>query len=115
MHPSEPSHPYQVAHELLESALRLYFEHKAYSAALHLAGAVEELLGKLLREKDGTPHLDDLQRIMMEAWNKLASESVETWAKGPLVNSICPFVPSSRSIRKPTSAYLQLAIYMCRW
>ena len=64
MHESERPYPYQVAHEFLESALHLYFERKAYSAALHLAGAAEEVLGKLLREQDGTPYLDFLQRIM---------------------------------------------------
>ena len=34
-----------VADELLEQALRLYYEGTSYFAALHLAGAAEELLG----------------------------------------------------------------------
>ena len=76
---SAPSDPYQVPHELLESAALLYFDHRAYSAALHLAGAAEELLGKLLRERDGTSWLDSIQQICMDAWNTMTSERpVET-------------------------------------
>lgn len=41
---------------------------------LGTAAATEELLGKLLREKDGTPYLNFLQRIMMEIWNKFAKK-----------------------------------------
>jgi hypothetical protein len=79
MHESKPSDSNQVALEFLESALHLYFQSNAYSAALHLASAAEELLGKLLREQQRVPYLDFLQQIMMEAWNKLASEKcIET-------------------------------------
>jgi hypothetical protein len=74
MHQSKPSSPFTVPHEFLESALHLYFNRKAYSAALHLAGAAEELLGKLLREEGGTPYLDFIQQLFMDAWNKLVSE-----------------------------------------
>lgn len=35
----------RVASELLEEALRLYFDGKSYFAALHLAGGAEEILG----------------------------------------------------------------------
>jgi hypothetical protein len=99
MHESERPHPYQVAHEFLESALHLYFERKAYSAALHLAGAAEELLGKLLREQDGTPYLDFLQRIMMDAWSELTSErSVQTTDGKPMSpTSIATFLNSARN------------------
>ena len=94
----EPSHPFQVAHELLESALRLYFEGNANFAALHLAAAAEELLGKLLREKDGTPYLNFLQRIMMEAWNKLAKEGFQTIDGEPIsARSIAAFMNSAKN------------------
>jgi hypothetical protein len=99
MHEPERLRPYQAAHEFLESALHLYFERKAYSAALHLAGAAEELLGKLLRERDGTPYLDFLQRIMMDAWHELTSErSVQTTDGRPMSpKSIATFVNGARN------------------
>lgn len=40
----------KIASELLEQALRLYYEGGADFAALHLAGAAEELLGNQLDE-----------------------------------------------------------------
>lgn len=74
MHHSVTPSSLKIQSEFLESALRLYFEHQAYSAALHLAGAAEELMGKLLREHGGMPYLDHLQQIFMDAWNEMISE-----------------------------------------
>ena len=42
-----------VATELLDQALRLYYEGDSDFAALHLAGAAEELLGKHVEAKGG--------------------------------------------------------------
>jgi hypothetical protein len=74
MRPSVASKPLTVPHEFLESALSLYFEHKAYSSALHLAGAAEELLGKLLREKGVASYIDSIPELFMDAWDKVVSE-----------------------------------------
>lgn len=41
-----------VAKELLDQALRLYYEGEAYFAALHLAGAAQEIFGKTLTSLD---------------------------------------------------------------
>jgi hypothetical protein len=79
MHESASSGSFTVPHEFLESALHLYFERKAYSSALHLAGAAEELLGKLLRERDITPFLDSIQQLFMDVWDEMVSVlAVET-------------------------------------
>jgi hypothetical protein len=54
--PAIPKHA--VATELLDRALRLYFEGDSYFAALHLAGAAEEVLAVYIRglkEDDGEP------------------------------------------------------------
>lgn len=40
-----------VARELLDEALHLYTEEKAYFASLHLAGAAEEILGQYVEEQ----------------------------------------------------------------
>ena len=75
MRPSVALKSLTVPHEFLESALSLYFEHKAYSSALHLAGAAEELLGKLLRENGVESWLDSIQQLCMDAWDKVVSEA----------------------------------------
>jgi hypothetical protein len=65
--------PLSVAYELFESALRLYFEGNSYFASLHLAGAAEELFGKLLRQRGWTPYLDCYQGLLMEAWHEMVT------------------------------------------
>lgn len=50
-----------VASELLDRALRLYYEGGSDFAALHLAGAAEELLGKHIEAKGGKSSFASLQ------------------------------------------------------
>ena len=64
----------RTACELLDSALRLYFQGNANVAALHLAGAAEELFGRHLRERGYAPFIDQLQTVMMDAWKALVEE-----------------------------------------
>jgi hypothetical protein len=40
-----------IAREMLETALKLYFEGKDYFSVIQLAGASEEIFGKYLKEK----------------------------------------------------------------
>jgi hypothetical protein len=49
-----------VACELLEVALRLFFEEKEYFAVINLAGAAEELLGAHLKAKGDATSLEEL-------------------------------------------------------
>lgn len=50
---SQPATKLQVAIELLDTALELYFRGDSYFAALHLAGATDELLGKYAEKHGG--------------------------------------------------------------
>lgn len=54
---SQPATKLQVAIELLDTALELYFRGDSYFAALHLAGATDELLGKYTEKHRGQPSL----------------------------------------------------------
>lgn len=76
MSSTAPRDQFKAVCELLDSALRLYFEGEADFAALHLSGAAEELLGNLLRARDCTPVLDNLQDVMMKAWTLLSTDDL---------------------------------------
>ena len=64
--------PFRVAVAQLEAALRLYFaqngasERDGYYAVITLAGASEEILGRMLKERDGHNSLDSLRRACSE-------------------------------------------------
>jgi DNA-binding MurR/RpiR family transcriptional regulator len=77
-----------TACELLDSALRLYFEGNANFSVLHLAGAAEELLGKHLRERGFAPFIDQLQTVMMGAWNTLVQEDPSAAERSTLTPAI---------------------------
>jgi hypothetical protein len=106
MPPSVASNSFTVPHEFLESALTLYFEHKAYSSALHLAGAAEELLGKLLREKGVAPWLDSIQQLCMDAWDKVVSKGPVSTIDGARMSlkSIAADLNSARNHVKHSTA-----------
>jgi hypothetical protein len=74
--------------ELLDSALRLYFEGRADFAVLHLAGAAEELLGKHLREIGLAPFVDQLQTVMMGAWKTLVEKEPSAAQRSTLTPAI---------------------------
>ena len=50
-----------IATELLDRALRLYYERDSYFAALHLAGAAQELLGAHVRTHGGISSFQSLK------------------------------------------------------
>lgn len=49
-----------IAKEQLETALRLYFEQRDFYSVITLAGAAEEILGKMLNHNGGKHLLDSL-------------------------------------------------------
>jgi hypothetical protein len=49
-----------IAKELLEVALFLYYEKEQYYASLHLAGASEEILGAYVKAKGGEPVFESI-------------------------------------------------------
>ncbi|EHR70720.1 hypothetical protein BurJ1DRAFT_1866 [Burkholderiales bacterium JOSHI_001] len=67
-----PTPKHQVAVELLDRAVQMYFAGDSYFAALHLAGAAEEILAVYVREElgaDGKPRrtaYDDIHRAAIE-------------------------------------------------
>ena len=63
-----------VAVELLEQALRLFYE-ESYFAALHLAGAAEELLGAHLRALGAQSSFDNYRTAGVELANAIDSEA----------------------------------------
>ncbi|TNJ35792.1 hypothetical protein E1B00_08620 [Arenimonas terrae] len=63
-----------VAIELLEQALRLYYE-KSHFAALHLAGAAEELLGAHLRAVGAQSTFDNYRTAGVELVNALGKDA----------------------------------------
>lgn len=50
----------EIATELLQQALSMYYEQKAFFAAIHLAGAVDDLLGAYIRRAGGEPSFTSL-------------------------------------------------------
>jgi hypothetical protein len=58
---SEPTPKLRVAIELLDRALRMYYEGDSYFAALHLAGAADEILGVYVERKGDDSSFNSLQ------------------------------------------------------
>lgn len=63
-----------VARAQIETAVRLYTEHADYLAAITLAGAAEEILGKLVMEGGGRSALSSLQDAAVEMHKHLFGE-----------------------------------------
>ena len=57
-----PTPKLEIARELLDRALRLYYEGGSDFAALHLAGAAEELLGRHVEKLGGESSFASLQQ-----------------------------------------------------
>ena len=55
----------QVATELLTEALRLFFEGTSYYAALHLAGAAEEVLAVYVRSHGGVSAFENTKNAVV--------------------------------------------------
>ena len=59
----------QIASELLDRALQMYYEGNSYFAALHLAGGAEELLGAYVERKGGESSFKSLQQSAVRLSN----------------------------------------------
>ncbi len=70
-----------MALEQLETALRLYFEaEKSYYSVITLAGAAEEILGKLLKENGQETALDTIKKAVRAVSERLRGEATtEKW------------------------------------
>lgn len=71
----------KIACELLECALRLYYEGCSDFAALHLAGAAEELLGRFVERIGGESEFASLQRGAMRISKCLNEDGKESKSK----------------------------------
>ena len=73
-----------IALRQLETALRLYFEKEDYYSVITLAGAAEEILGKLLKEDGHENSLDALKKatraISERLWGEAPTEKTATRA-----------------------------------
>ena len=67
--------PQYVAVRQLETALRLYFEQEDYYSVITLAGASEEMLGKLLKENGIENSLDSLKKASLAITKQLFGEA----------------------------------------
>lgn len=65
----------EIAIVQLETSIVL-FEQKNYIPALTLAGAAEEILGKLLKQKGESPIIDELQGVLREGLKLTESDKV---------------------------------------
>lgn len=57
---SETLTNFEIAHRQLERSITLFLDEQDYVSALTLAGAADEILGKLLRAAGNTSSLDDI-------------------------------------------------------
>lgn len=62
-----------IATELLDRALRLYYDGDSYFAALHLAGASEEILAVYLKRQGGISAFDGLKDLTV--WLSMRSDN----------------------------------------
>lgn len=74
--PTTSYDPRSIAQAQLETALRLYLNRDDLISALTLAGAAEEILGKMLREKAFEPSFDSLKRASTEIHRRLFEEEL---------------------------------------
>lgn len=65
-----------VALKQLETALRLYFEREDYYSVITLAGASEEVFGKLLKENNPENALDSLKKGGVAIHKVLSDEDI---------------------------------------
>src|SRR5690625_1090841 len=76
-----------IAERQLERALSLFFAEQDYISSLTLAGAAEEILGKILNEEKSAPHaLADLIEGALKLNEVQAGSSEEKGAKKAIAN-----------------------------
>ena len=69
-----------IALRQLETALRLYFEGEDYYSAITLAGASEEVFGRLLKEENSENALDSLKKDVSSIYEMLFAKALdEKW------------------------------------
>ena len=73
----EPTEKLIVAIELLDRALGMYYEGNSYYAALHLAGAAEEILGVYVERSGDESSFKSLQRGAV-VLSKVINDGVES-------------------------------------
>jgi hypothetical protein len=61
----------------LQTALRLYFDAGHHASVITLAGAAEEIFGKLVTASGGDNSLDSIKRAVSEIHKKLYGEPLE--------------------------------------
>lgn len=76
-----PIEKLQVATELLDCALRMYYEGNSYFAALHLAGGAEEVLGAYVERSGGESSFKSLQHSAVKLAKFLNDGGVESTPK----------------------------------
>ena len=76
-----PTPKLEVACQLLDRALRLYYEGDSDFAALHLAGAAEELLGRHVELAGGEPSFKSLQSAAVRLSKYFAEDRTESTPK----------------------------------
>ena len=67
-----------IATELLDRALRMYYEGDSYFAALHLAGAAEEVLAVYVARYGGTSSFDSLRDASVLLSKYLDNDGIES-------------------------------------
>ena len=74
----EMAHDVQcIALKQLETALRLFFEWEDYYSVITLAGASEEIFGKLLSSEGGENSLDSIKKDVSAVHNELFSQNLK--------------------------------------
>ncbi|WP_217450827.1 hypothetical protein [Vogesella oryzae] len=76
-----PTPKLTIACELLDRALRLYYEGDSDFAALHLAGAAEELLGKYVEAFGGESSFANLQSAAIRLSKYINEDGTESTPK----------------------------------
>jgi hypothetical protein len=66
-----------IALEHLEEALRMYLDEKAYFAAITLAGAAEEILGKLAKHQGKENSIESLKKAARQIHERVYGETIE--------------------------------------
>lgn len=75
-----------IALEQLEIAIRLFSEEKAYFAAITLAGASEEILGKLAKHQGKENSIEALKKAACMVHEHLYGEKIEPSAVADRAN-----------------------------
>lgn len=81
----------EIAHRQIERAIVIFLDDKDYVSALTLAGAAEEVLGKLLNKEEKEHWLDSISKEALQAlgFRKEEAQSQEaTRVKKEIANSV---------------------------